>query len=115
MYYVTETWLHDGIPDNMIAIPNYQLFRNDRSYSRGGGTCIFVHKRLYFEIYENKLNEKNIEIQGIRLTGNTLNNRCKHIDVVCVYRPPNGNSKCANEQIVRFCENIPKPRVTINR
>ena len=41
---VSETWLHSHIPDDLIAIPNYKLFRNDGG--RGGGVCIYVRNTL---------------------------------------------------------------------
>ena len=39
---VTETWLTDTIPDQVIHMNNYNVFRNDRSHSRGGGVCAFT-------------------------------------------------------------------------
>ncbi len=37
---VSETWLHSHTLDDLIAMPNYKLFRNDGG--RGGGVCIYV-------------------------------------------------------------------------
>ena len=39
---VTETWLKDTVPEQLIYINNYNIFRNDRPYSRGGGVCAFI-------------------------------------------------------------------------
>ncbi len=40
----SETWLSEGIPDNTLHLPGYQLFRADRitelmGKNRGGGLC----------------------------------------------------------------------------
>ena len=34
---VSETWLHHGIENDVLSIPNYNLIRRDRSVGRGGG------------------------------------------------------------------------------
>ena len=43
---ISETWLHDGIPDNMIRLGDSLLVRNDREDKRGGGVACYVHKSL---------------------------------------------------------------------
>lgn len=48
---ITESWLHTSIPDNTVSLSNFQLYRNDRMYSRGGGKCIiYINKRFRYEI-----------------------------------------------------------------
>ena len=37
---ISETWLEPNIPDRLVKIDGYTLFRNDGG--RGGGTCIYV-------------------------------------------------------------------------
>lgn len=37
---LTESWLSDSIPDDVISIEGYNIIRNDREYSRG---VVFVH------------------------------------------------------------------------
>lgn len=103
---ITESWLHWEIPDNLVSIAGYQLYRNDRTYSRGGGTCIFVSKRIYTEVGVVSLNNKDIEIQVIRITGNTVNTRCKNILIFNIYRPPSGNSTRGREQIISICGSL---------
>lgn len=43
---ISETWLHAGIPDELVSIPNYFLIRNDRIGMRGGGVACYVHSSL---------------------------------------------------------------------
>ena len=43
---ITETWLDSSIKDSEIYLDNYNILRNDRSASRGGGVLLYVHKSL---------------------------------------------------------------------
>ena len=43
---ISETSLHDGIPDDMIRLGDYLLLRNVREGKRGGGVACYVHKSL---------------------------------------------------------------------
>ncbi|KAL0147446.1 hypothetical protein M9458_057255, partial [Cirrhinus mrigala] len=45
-----ETWLNDAIPDGMLHLPGYQLFRADHDAesmgkSRGGRMCFYINER----------------------------------------------------------------------
>ena len=35
------------IPDSAISLPNFNVIRNDRSSSCGGGVCIFINNSIY--------------------------------------------------------------------
>ena len=39
---VTETWFNTALPDGILSIPNYILFRADRCNRIGGGVCLYV-------------------------------------------------------------------------
>ncbi len=41
IFGITESWLTQEYPDNLVNIPGYKLFRADRA-SRGGGICLYV-------------------------------------------------------------------------
>ena len=42
---LTETWLHDGIPNSFFPYENlYHIFRRDRVDRPGGGVCIMIKK-----------------------------------------------------------------------
>lgn len=49
---IGETWLHKNIPNKMIAIGQYQVFRSDRNTRKsvikrcGGGVCVYVRRGL---------------------------------------------------------------------
>jgi hypothetical protein len=53
---ITETWLSSTIPDSAISLPNFNIIRNDRSSSCGGGVCIFKNNSIYCQrltVFEN--------------------------------------------------------------
>ena len=41
---ISETWLESNIPDRLVNINGFTLFRNDGG--RGGGTCMYVRNNL---------------------------------------------------------------------
>lgn len=50
VFTVSETWLHRGIPDRLLNINGYKLYRCDRE-TRGGGLCIYVTNTLNTTIF----------------------------------------------------------------
>lgn len=91
---------------------------NDRTTGRGGGTCVYINNRIKYCLNPVFNSSKDIEIQSIVLTGNSSNERCKEINVVVVYRPPNGSAKKGKEELIRYCESLPgnlKLRITDTR
>lgn len=44
---ITETWLSSAILDNVLALPNFNLFRNDRVGSNGGGVCAYINSNMF--------------------------------------------------------------------
>ena len=43
---VTESWLHEGIMDDLLRVQDLELFRCDRKYQKGGGVCIWSDSKL---------------------------------------------------------------------
>jgi hypothetical protein len=44
------------IPDNLVSLSNFILFRNDRLVSNGGGVCAYINSNVYcrrIEEFEN--------------------------------------------------------------
>ena len=40
---VTESWCHDGIPDSVLEVEGYCLFRSDRKNRVGGGVLLYMY------------------------------------------------------------------------
>lgn len=43
---ISETWLNKSISDEVIAIDGYNIIRNDRTHSQGGGICVYFKNDL---------------------------------------------------------------------
>lgn len=103
---VSETWLNPQINNDMISIPGFDLLRNDRSYGRGGGTCVYIRQGIGFAQGLRSHSDVNIEIQNVTLTGERTNQNLKPIELVLLYRPPKGNDRLACDQIKLFLNGI---------
>ncbi|XP_038046033.1 uncharacterized protein LOC119720442 [Patiria miniata] len=82
-FALTETWLTDAVLDAEINIPNYTVFRNDRSNRRGGGVLLGCHNA--FECRRRSdLEHDDLELLWVEVR---LSNRSKMLFGV-FYRPP---------------------------
>ena len=65
---ISETWLNSSVPNSMINIPNYDLYRHDRTSDSGkrtgGGVCFYTHTR-YNIIDRDDLSVCNPDIEII--------------------------------------------------
>ena len=47
---ITEAWIHDGISNDYLQIPDYSIVtrhdHNDTTQGRGGGILIYVHTSI---------------------------------------------------------------------
>ena len=43
---ITESWLTDLILDSTCSLTNFNLFRNDRKSTVGGGVCVYINSRM---------------------------------------------------------------------
>ncbi|CAB4030584.1 Hypothetical predicted protein [Paramuricea clavata] len=83
---VSETDLKANIPDSLVCIPNYNIFRRDRDYSgrdlrAKGGIAIYVRENLdVVDIYKSELYE--LICLTLRLPSGHM------LLVCCVYHPP---------------------------
>lgn len=96
---LSETWLHKEIPDELVNVQGYTLFRSDRTTSRGGGVCVYIRncKTDVFCVQVYPTHCQNIDTIAVDISCNDF-----LLTVMCVYRPPHtpledGNMLC--EQI----------------
>ena len=104
---ICETWLTDGISNQLINIPGYELFRLDRNSQtqnanpgksqRGGGVCLYVRDKYIKHteaIQESSSISDNVEQLWISIKCPDTKNKV----IGVIYRPPSGNIKsCINE------------------
>ena len=80
--FITETWCKNTIPDDLLDIPDYTLFRNDRDSKRGGGCAIFTRTTHS----TNPLNDDHLNnIDSVWLV---LHHRQSSTLLGCIYQPP---------------------------
>ena len=80
---LSETWLGQGVPDDIIKINGYNLIRTDRK-SRGGGVAIYIKSNLSYTI---SYFSSNSTLEELWIETNIL--KKKYI-FGTLYRPPKG-------------------------
>lgn len=88
-----ETWLDPHVSNNEVFPNNYCVYRADRKFSevgmcKGGGSLIAVNNTNFksTEIDLSYLGDiKKVDIVGCKIFAST----CTHINVFCLYVPPN--------------------------
>lgn len=85
---LSESWRSAEIPNDVVRINNYKIYRQDREGKRkGGGLCIYIHKKLKVNTLEySHLNHRNKDIEALIL--NVQQKYTKSFNVVATYRPP---------------------------
>ncbi|VEN61176.1 unnamed protein product [Callosobruchus maculatus] len=106
---VTETWLTDKIPEQLIEIEGYTFFRADRG-SRGGGVGVYVLSSLNASIltFDDYVSNP-LESIWLMLKVSTVN-----IALGVLYRPPNPSNfnTCMNmintflEEVLPRCDEV---------
>ena len=95
---LSETWLNSNVPDNIISLPGYNLYRLDRQTINqatnktkiGGGVAIYLKQEYEcdsFSLKQQNLSNSDIEILWLSFKSKFL----KPIIIAVVYRPPSGN------------------------
>lgn len=105
---LSETWLHPNIENTILALPTYNLFRNDRTRaSKGGGVAAYVNTDFTCDnqIYSH-LNFSLIESQVLLIK--KPNN--KSTIIVNIYRPPQGDKDQFLQYITQILHEITEDR-----
>jgi hypothetical protein len=85
---LTETWLSDVVPDSLVSLDGYTIYRNDRNHKKGGGVCIYVSNEL---LSENEVIPIVTNTPGIESLFLQVHNQSWNFILGCVYRPPSSN------------------------
>lgn len=94
---ISETWLNENIPNNVIDIPNYSLFRKDR-LSRGGGVGIYIrHNLKVTQILSDFGSIEGIEHLWIKIKVDKI-----YFLIGVIYRSPSNNVNL----FIEFLDNI---------
>ena len=89
---VTESWLNDRIPSDIVDIPGYLCYRHDRGDGRrGGGVVCYVredvpcHRLTEFEC-------RGVESLWLLYRNKRMPRTISHVLIGVIYYPPNGDS-----------------------
>ncbi|CAH1381494.1 unnamed protein product, partial [Tenebrio molitor] len=85
---LTETWLSDVVPDSLVSLDGYTIYRNDRNHKKGGGVCIYVSNEL---LSDNEVIPIVTNTPGIESLFLQVHNQSWNFILGCVYRPPSSN------------------------
>ncbi|XP_077295660.1 uncharacterized protein LOC143917906 [Arctopsyche grandis] len=86
---ISESWLNNNIPDSVVDIPNFAIYRSDREDRRGGGVCIYVKISSNNPcIVVERFLPSNISISGIEHLWLKVCFNCCEFILACIYRPP---------------------------
>ena len=93
---LSETWLHDNLPDSMYHLTGYNVERNDRSWKtqaeqvkRGGGIACFIQQNYTYSRENDDLNISSVDLESLWIT--ILIPNMRKIVIGTIYRPPQGN------------------------
>ena len=93
---ISESWLNSSVPDQMISIPQYHLFRGDRTHASGkrtgGGVCFYTHNK-YNIVNRDEMTVCNPDIEIIWVQLLLKDTRPTFIG--CMYRPPSSSLEAA--------------------
>lgn len=98
MLVLTETWLGDHISDSEVLadMPNFNVFRADRTDARGGGVLIAVTQQLSCSVLSIRSNLELLFIHCHVAPQSVLVGVC--------YRPPRGSQDFAAELNNVLCD-----------
>ena len=87
LIFVTETWLADTVPDEIVNVSGLNIVRRDRLCGRGGGVAIYVNHDIPLKIRDD-LNDQFFECLWVTIRPKWLPRSISRIALGCVYLPP---------------------------
>ena len=82
-----ETWLRQAIPDSIVNIPGYNIFRKDRIEKTHGGVCVYVQNQMKVDILSNIISP-SFEVLWLKLRPRKLPRGISLIFLGAIYHPP---------------------------
>ena len=109
-YVFVKLFLHDGIGDSEIQIPEFSITRCDRLSRVGGGVCIYLRNSVNFITCVNYSNSV-CDLLIIKINHPSL-------IVILIYKPPSCTTNEFNDIIVKvnqfiFSLSSPLPNIII--
>lgn len=103
---VSESFLKPTLPDNLVHIAGYKIFRNDRVGKGGGGVAIYIRDDLRGKIIYNS--DPNYSSKPEILLVEIVSDQSKVL-VGVIYKPPNaGNLGDIEDVLGSYCSGYEK-------
>ena len=93
-----ETWLKDSIPDDVLTIKGYQLFRRDRKHKSHGAVCSYINDAISCNRLLDLEND-SFEVMWVVLRPNRLPRGYSNVIIAVVYHPPGANCESMRDYI----------------
>jgi hypothetical protein len=85
---LTETWLSSSIPDSLVSLRGYTLFRRDRFGRKGGGVCMYFENGVLTNF---KIQPISVDFCGIEALFLGVHSKTVSFVLGSVYRPPSSS------------------------
>ena len=96
---LSETWLKPSISNCIVNLPNYVLFRNDRTNKGGGGVAAYLHKSIHGKILS--MSDSKYAAHTEFLIVEACINR-QNILLCIVYRPPGAKFDNFEDELAKY-------------
>ncbi|XP_035668168.1 uncharacterized protein LOC118410520 [Branchiostoma floridae] len=96
---ITESWANADVPDDVLSMPGFQLFRKDRLGQKGGGLVAYISDTIPARRLQD-LEDKDLEVVWIEVRPRRLPRSVPVIVLGIVYHPPCRNNKVGNDQML---------------
>ena len=102
---LTETWLNDDIPDEIVNQNGYITARNDRKGKWGGGVCVLIRDDIPHYMW-SELVDDEFETLWVTLRPPKIPRKYSHITIGVIYHPPKANNWRMTQHINKCVDTI---------
>jgi Reverse transcriptase (RNA-dependent DNA polymerase) len=103
---ITESWLNDSIPQELVEISNYKCYRRDRSDGRrAGGVCCYVRSELPY-VRLCQLESPDVESIWLLYRAQRMPRNVSHIAIGIYYHPPDADNRRTVQHIIESADYI---------
>lgn len=107
LFFLTETWLADTIPDSAVNMPGFTLVRADREAekcgkTKGGGLALHVNNMWCHPGHitvKERICSRDVEVLAVSLRPYYVPREFSHIVAMVVYIPPRAEPSSACDVI----------------
>ena len=89
--FITESWLKNSVPDEVIEIGGYRVFRRDRTEKGHGGVCIYTKSCYVANVISDIPNEDGCEVLWVKVNPRRLPRGFSALVLGVLYHPPSTN------------------------